>query len=155
MVELKLGYGEADKEAQKLANLHVTLSQDPTLSQLYKPENAYALMRDAMRHQGILNVEEYLTPPDQIPPPQPDPNADMQMQMVAKQLEIQDRQVSVSEQKAALEAQISQAKLELDRMKAQNELAIRSDSQDLKEEQFLHKQRIDQAELQLARLKQN
>jgi hypothetical protein len=40
-------------------------------------------------------------------------------------------------------------------MKAQNELAIRSDSQDLKEEQFLHKQRIDQAELQLARLKQN
>jgi hypothetical protein len=155
MVELKLGYGEADKEAQKLANLHVTLSQDPTLSQLYKPENAYALMRDAMRHQGIMNVEEYLTSPDQIPPPQPDPNADMQMQMVAKQLEIQDRQVSISEQKAALEAQISQAKLELDRMKAQNELAIRSDSQDLKEEQFLHKQRIDQAELQLARLKQN
>lgn len=155
IIELKLGYGEQDKEAQKLANLHTLLSQDPKLSPLYQPQNAYALMRDAMRNQGIMNVEEYLTPPDQMPPPQPDQTAEMQMQMVAKQLEIQDRQTSIAEQKAALEAQIAQAKLELDTLKAQNDLAIRSDSQDLKEEQFLHKQRIDQAELELARLKQN
>ena len=155
IIELKLGYGEQDKEAQKLANLHTLLSQDPKLAPLYQPQNAYALMRDAMRNQGIMNVEEYLTPPDQLPPPQPDQSAEMQMQMVAKQLEIQDRQTAVSERKADLEAQIAQAKLELDTLKAQNDLAIRSDSQDLKEEQFMHKQRIDQAELELARLKQN
>ena len=42
-------------------------------------------MRDALKRQGILNVEEYLTPPDQLPQPQPDPMAQMQQQLAAKQ----------------------------------------------------------------------
>ena len=151
MVELRLGYGEQEKDAQKFLGLHQMFSQDPKLAPMYQAQNAYALMKDALKHQGILNVEEYLTPPDQLPQEQPDPMQQMQMQMAQKQLELQERQTSVAEQKAQLEAQISAAKLELDKLKEQNSAEHKGDQMELSEEQFDHKQKIDFAELELAK----
>ena len=37
------------------------------------------MLKAILEQQGILNVEDYLTPPEQLPPPQPDPAAEMQM----------------------------------------------------------------------------
>ena len=54
--------------------------------------------------QGILNVEDYLTPPDRLPPPQPDPAQQMQQQMAAKQMELQERQTMVAEQRVQNDA---------------------------------------------------
>ena len=60
VVELKLGYGEAEREAQKRLSLHSLFSQDPTLQPMYSMENRYALMKEVfLSSQGILNVEEY------------------------------------------------------------------------------------------------
>ena len=44
------------------------------------------MLKQILEQQGILNVDEYLTRPDQLPPPQPDPLQEMQTQMAAKQL---------------------------------------------------------------------
>lgn len=151
MVELRLGYGEQEKDAQKFLGLHQMFSQDPKLAPMYQAQNAYALMKDALKHQGILNVEEYLTPPDQLPEQQPDPMQQMQMQMAQKQLELQERQTSVAEQKTQLEARISAAKMELEKLKEQNSAEYKVDQMELKEEQFDHKQKIDFAELELAK----
>ena len=126
-------------------------SQDPKLAPMYQAQNAYALMKDALKHQGILNVEEYLTPPDQLPQQQPDPMQQMQMQMAQKQLELQDRQTTVAERKAQAEAQIAAAKLELEKLKEQNSAEYKVDQMELKEEQFDHKVKVDVAELELAR----
>ena len=56
MVELRLGYGEQEKEAQKLLALHQMFSQDPTIQPMYSPENRYQLLKQILEQQGILNV---------------------------------------------------------------------------------------------------
>ena len=147
-VDMHLGYGEQEQEAQKYLAIHGLMAQDPILSQMYTPENAYRLMSTVLENNGIKNVNDFLSQPQ---PPQPDPAQDMQMQMAQKQLEIQERQTAVAELKAQTEAQIAQLKLELEQMKAQRNFAIQSDNMDLKEAQLEHKRMVDTAELEIAR----
>ena len=149
IVELTLGYGEADREAQKMLSLHQLFSQDPSIAPMYSLENRHALLKKVLEQQGILNVDEYLTPPQMIPQPQPDPMQIMQTEMAAKQLEIQERQVAVAEIRAQTDAAQAQAKIELDAEKAAASHAIQSDNQDLREAQHAHKVRIDEAELKV------
>lgn len=149
MVELRLGYGEQDKEAQKLLSMHTLFSQDPSVQPLYDLRGRYEMLKAILEQQGILNVEDYLTPPEQLPPPQPDPAAEMQMQMQMKQLELQERQIAIAEQRLAFDQQIAAGKLETEQGKIEAQHALQSDNQDLREKQFLHKQRIDEAELEV------
>ena len=151
MVELRLGYGEQEKEAQKLLSVHALFSQDPTIAPLYGMENKFRMLKAVLEQQGILNVEDYLTNPEQLPPPQPDPMAEMQMQMQQKQIELQERQTAVAEQRLQLDMMQAQAKVETDQMKAQASHALQSDNQDLKEAQFQHKVEIDRGELEILR----
>lgn len=150
-VEMHLGYGEQEQEAQKYLALHTLMSQDPTLAKMYQAPNQYKLMAHVMEQNGIKNVNDYLTDPQQLPPEQPDPGQQMAMQMQQKQLEIQERQTQLAEMKAQMDAQVAQMKLQLDQMKAQQQFAIQSDNQDLKEAQLEHKQMVDKAELEIAR----
>jgi len=151
MVQLHLGYGEQEAESQKHLMMHQMFSQDPILQGMYQPQNAYALVKDVMEKAGIMNVSDYLTSPDQLPPPQPDPAQEMQMQMAQKQIELQERQTAVAEAKAQVDAQIKKMKMELEQMKAQAQHALQSDNQDLKEQQFKFKQFIDSNELEILR----
>ena len=150
-VELHLGYGEQEQEAQKYMSLHAIMSADETLSKMYTPENQHKLMTHVMEQNGIKNVKDYLTPPSELPPEQPDQGAQMAMQMQQKQMEIQERQTQLAEMKAQMDAQVAQMKLQLDQMKAQQQFALQSDNQDLKEAQLEHKQMVDKAELEIAR----
>ena len=151
MVQLALGYGEQEAESQKHMAMHQLFSQDPTLAPMYQPQNTYALIKDAMEQSGILNVSDYLTSPDQLPPPQPDPAQEMQMAMAQKQIELQERQTAVAEAKAQVDAQVAQMKLQLEQMKAEASHALQSDNQDLREQQFKFKQFIDSNELEILR----
>lgn len=153
LVELKLGYGEQDREAQKYLGIHALLTQDPSLQPIYGIQNRYAMLKSILEQQGVLNVDEYLTNPETLPPPQPDPAQQMQMQMAQKQLELQERQTAVAEAKAQTDAQVSVEKVQMDAAKAQAQHALQSDKLDLQEEQFAHKQKIDEGELEI--LKQN
>ncbi len=150
-VELHLGYGEQEQEAQKYLALHTLMSQDPTLSKMYQAPNQYALMTHVMEQNGIKNVKDYLTDPQQLPPEQPDPAQQMEMQMAQKQMEIQERQTALAEMKAQMDAQIAKMKVQLEQAKAKSNFAIQSDSMDLKEAQLEHKQMVDKAELEIAR----
>jgi hypothetical protein len=150
-VELHLGYGEQEQEAQKFLALHSLMSQDPTLASMYMPENQYKLMSHVMEYNGIKNVKDYLTPPTELPEQKPDPAQEMAMQMQQKQMELQERQTQVAEMKAQIDAQVAQMKLQLEQMKAQQGFAIQSDNMDLKEAQLEHKQFVDKAELEIAR----
>jgi hypothetical protein len=150
-VELHLGYGEQEQEAQKYLSLHTLMSQDPTLAKMYQAPNQYRLMSHVMEQNGIKNVKDYLTDPEQLPPEQPDPAGQMAMQMQQKQLEIQERQTALAEMKAQMDVQINQMKLQLEQAKAQQSFAIQSDNMDLKEAQLEHKQMVDKAELEIAK----
>ena len=151
VTELRLGYGEQDREAQKFLALHQLMSTDPSLQPIYNIKNRYEMLKSVLQQQGILNADEYLTDPSTLPPPKPDPTQQMQMQMAGKQLELQERQTVVAEQKAQTDAQVQTEKLRLEAMRAQASHSIASDKLDLNEEQLAHKQRIDEAELQVLR----
>ncbi len=155
MVELKLGYGEQERDAAKFMQLHSLFSQDPNLQPMYQLPNRYNMMKEALQKQGILNVEEFLTPPDQLPPPQPNPVEQMQTEMAQKQLELQERQQELNEMKMQIDAQMTGMKLELEKMKAESSHALSSDNQDLKEEQFAHKKYIDESELEVLKRTQD
>jgi hypothetical protein len=149
-IELHLGYGEQEKEATKYLNVHTMLTNDPNLSVMYQQPNQYELAKKIMELSGVKEVSAYLTNPENIEPPQPDKNAEMQMQMAQKQLELQERQTALAEMKAEMDMKISQMKIELEKSKVENQHAIQSDNIDLKEEQLRHKKLIDHAELVLA-----
>ena len=100
IVELKLGYGEQDREAQKMLALHNLFKQDPGVQPLYGIQNRYAMLKSILEQQGIPNVEEFLTPPEQLQPPQPDSAAEMHAQMAPKQMELRERQIALAEMKA-------------------------------------------------------
>jgi hypothetical protein len=75
----------------------------------------------------------------------------MALQAQAKQLELQERQTVVAEMKAQFDAQMAQMKLELEQLKSQQNFAIQSDGMDLKEQQQVHKEMVDKAELEIAK----
>ena len=128
-VEMKLGYGEADQDAAKLLAYHQMMSQDPAMGPMYGPQNKYNVIRSILDKNGIKNTNDYITPPEQIPPPQPDP-------MAMKQMELQERQVAAQEivaqaqgmkaeataQMQAMKAELDRMRLELDRYKAERDL---------------------------------
>ena len=149
-VELSLGYGEQDREAQKYIGMHQTFQADPALQKMYTPQNQFQLISKVMELSGIKNVAEYLTSPDQLPEEKPDPAQELQLELMKKQLEVQERQTALGEMKAKMDVQNAQMKLELEKMKAENNFAIQSDNVDLKEAQLNHKKVIDTAELVLA-----
>ena len=117
MVEFNLGYGEQETQIQKYLAFHQLFSSDPSLGQMYGPQQKHQMLGKILDMSGIKNVADYLMDPKMIPPPPPNPAQQMQMQMQQKQLEISDRQTTVAEQKAAYEAEIGRMKLELESSK--------------------------------------
>jgi hypothetical protein len=85
-----------------------------------------------------------------LPPEQPDPAQELQLELMKKQIEVQDRQTAIGEMKAQMDSEVAKMKMELDRLKAENTFAIASDNVDLKEAQLNHKKFVDSAELVLA-----
>jgi len=149
-IALTLGYGENKKESEKYMAMHQVISQDPNLSKMYQQENQYAVIKKVMELSGIKDTASYITPPDRLPEEQPDPAQQMQMQMAAKQIEIQERQTKIAELKLQLQAENDKLKHQLDVMKAEHQFSIQSDSLDIKEDALTHKKIIDSAELALA-----
>jgi hypothetical protein len=109
-VELKLGYGEQEREAAKFLQMHQMLSSDPSLAPMYGLDKKFNMMRAVFEKTGVKNVIDYLTPPDQIPPPQPDP-------MLMKQVELEERKVATLEKQADTTATKVQVNAELEAMR--------------------------------------
>jgi hypothetical protein len=150
-IEMHLGYGEQQKEAEKYLQLHGMLSTDPNLAVMYQQPNQYELAKKIMVMSGIKDVDSYLTNPADLPEPQPDPAEEMQKQMLQQQMELSERQTVVGEMKLQIDQQIAQMKHDLEMSKLENQLAIASDNLDHKEDQLDHKKVIANAELVLAR----
>ncbi len=150
-VELKLGYGEQEREAQKFMMVHQLLSADPTMAPLYQPQNKFAMMRTILEKAGIKNVTEFLSVPQ---PPQPDP-------MVMKQIELEERKVAAQEvvsqasaQKVQVNAELETMRIELDRMRLAMEQMVKEREMDRKEYEVNSRNAIAIEELEMAKEQQ-
>ena len=149
-VDLHLGYGENEKEAQKLLGLHKFMSEDQTLQPIYNLQNRYSMMKSILEKNGIKNTAEFLTDPSTLQPPQPSPQEQLQQQMQMKAMELQERQTAIGEQKIQIQAEEAADKQALAEQKAEFDAALKSDQQDLRERQQAHKEEINKKELELA-----
>lgn len=111
-VELKLGYGEQERESQKFLAMHQLMSSDPSLSPMYGIDKKYNMLKAVFEKNGVKNTVDYITPPEQIPPPQPDP-------LMLKQVELEERKVAALEKQAETTAAKVQANAELELLKVE------------------------------------
>jgi hypothetical protein len=109
-IELKLGYGEQEREAEKFLAMHQLLSMDPNVGPMYSTDNKFNMLKTIFEKSGVKNVVEYLTPPEQIPPAEPDP-------MLMKQVELEERKVGVAEKQAEASTAKIQVNAELETMR--------------------------------------
>lgn len=133
-VELKLGYGEQEQDSQKYMAFHQMMSQDPAMAPMYGPQNKYNVIRAILDKNGIKNVNDFITPPDQVQPPQPDPMAMKQMELQERQIGAQEMAAKAQSDKVQATAEIAAMKVELDKMK--HELNTYKTERELERKQF-------------------
>lgn len=132
-VELRLGYGEQEREAQKYMMVHQMLSADPTMQELYQPNNRFAMVKAILEKGGIKNVAEFLTSPEQVPPKQPDP-------MLLKQIELEERKIAAQEAVSMASAKKVEYNAELERMRIEMDQMRMAFDQMVKERELERKQ---------------
>lgn len=152
-VALKLGYGEQEGEAKKYLALHQMLTADPGIQPMYGLEQRYNMLRAFLENSGVKNVNDFLVPPQQVQPPQPDEMQMLQIELQKKQMELQERQVMVSEAKAANDAKMDQMSQDMERMKTMINLMVQQ--REIERKEFDSKSRAEIAKTELQMLKAN
>jgi hypothetical protein len=111
-VSMHLGYGEKDKAAATIMAGYEFMAKDPAIGPMFTAQNRYEMIRDAMKLKGLTGAPRYITPPDQVQPPQPDP-------LAVKELEIKDKSASAQMIVAQAKAAEAQVKPQVEMTKAQ------------------------------------
>lgn len=145
-IELSLGYGEQEQEAQKWVELDQYFSQDPVLSHGYDYPRRYEVITRAMEKRGIEDMHTLLTPPEELQPPEPSPAEQMQMAQMETQIELQKAQAQAMIMKGETDRMKAQAEL----LRAQADAGYKVDDVELKERDLEHRVYIDREELRLA-----
>lgn len=153
IVDVHLGYGESEREAQKLMMIHGTLIQDPDMRPLYTPDGRFRMWKRIMELQGLKDTDSYVVPPDKAQPPPPDPM--MQAEMQAKQVEVQTKQAeaALKQQEAQWKHEREMMQLQLDREKAQAEHQIALAKLDLDKQKMALDARIAEQEMAVVKQK--
>jgi hypothetical protein len=149
-VSLHLGYREHDSEAEKRLQLAAFFNQDPKLNPMFQMPNAYKLATDVMKLRGMSNVNEYLTPPEMVPPPQPDPMAVQQMQNETMKAQAALITAQATAGKVQGNIQIDQTKVQLDAEKAHIDASIKQRDAQRKDMDIANKVDVAQREMSLA-----
>ena len=115
-IELKLGYGEQEREAEKYLSMHQLLSSDPAVGPMYSVQNRYNLLKAVFEKGGVKNVSEFLTSPEMIPPAEPDPMMMKQVELEERKVGVQEKQAEASVAKVQVNAELEGMRIELQRM---------------------------------------
>lgn len=148
IVDLALGYGEREREAQKWISLNDYMSK-PENSVLYSLMHKYNAIRRAVAMMDIADGENFLQHPDQIPPPQPDPVMVANLENAKAQLEINKSQTELGWFKARTDAERERQELALKAQDTGAKIAMEAQRQKLEEERFELKARLDRLEAEM------
>lgn len=150
-VELKLGYGEQEREAQRLMSIHAGLIADPGNARMYGENNRFYLATKILEASGRKDIAQILTDPSTLPPPQPDPMAVKTMELEERKVATQEAVAKTSAEKVAGNNEIEMLRVQLERMQAQMEAMAKQRELDLKEFDITSKAAIATEELDMAR----
>ena len=145
-IELALGYGEQEAEAQKWQEVDAAFFQDPELKPLYPIEKRYEVITRALEKRGIEDIRSILLHPSEVPPPKPDPMAELQMEQLKTQIEYQKAQTFAMTEKAKSDSIKAQADL----LRAQTEARYKMGDLKIEERRLENDIYVDHAEIDLA-----
>lgn len=145
--ELHLGYGEADKEAEKFLAIYAMLSQDPVLAPLFGPDKKYQLLVKVLKLKGIKDTDTYLTPPEKAPPPQPDPLKAAEVALKQQELQLNQAELQLRTMEVQSKIQALMAKMQLDQQKQDQKFYVEEEKLDLERDQFAFSKVIETAEV--------
>jgi hypothetical protein len=132
-VELKLGYGEQQMEAQKYMGVHAFLAQDPANARTYTEANRFAMQTKILEKMGIKDANLFLTDPKQLPPAQPDPFKVKEMQLEERKVATQESLAETTAKKVDATAALEQMRAQLERMQIQVQEMEKNRALDIKE----------------------
>lgn len=150
-VELKLGYGEQEREAEKYLAMHQLLSQDPSVGPMYSQQNRFNMLKNIFEKGGVKNVAEFLTDPKQIPPAGPDPVMVKQMELEERKVEVQETQAQASVAKVNLMGEIDKLNIALKEMALELQRVKTERDQERKDFDSAAKYAIATEELEMAK----
>jgi hypothetical protein len=146
--DIKVGYGEQEKEADELVQIDQFLRTrgDPAF---YGKQEQYNVLSRALTKRGYKDISNFLVPPDKHQPAQPDP-----VMMAKVKLDQANAEAAQMTAQATLErVQFEREKWNHDfTLKGHKEVgqhAIKSDAQALKERQEAHREAVDAEEIAL------
>ncbi len=145
-VELTLGYGDQDKEAQKWIEVDAAFSQDPQLKPLYTLDRRYNVISRAMEAKGIEDIASVLLPPEEMPPQEPDPMMLLEMELKKSQIDYQKAQTEAMRGKIESDGIRAQADL----IRAQTEAKFKGSETNLETARLANDAFVDREELKLA-----
>ena len=102
-VSVALGHGNKDQQVMQLTQM-VNMAADAQGTGLVSPDNMYNLTASLLKSMGYQNVDDYITPPDRQPQPQPDPMQEATLEAIK------------------VDTAVKQGELEVKKMKAENEV---------------------------------
>lgn len=139
LVAVAIGANERRERANNLVQLSQFLTNNPMIAgTTFTNAGANHLARELTLAMGFYDVNNFITPMEQVEPPPPDPMQEMELQK--KQMEIQKMQSEIEARQGEL--QINQGRMQAEQMEGQAKLK----KAELEEAVAGDKMNLDQAE---------
>jgi len=149
-VSFHLGYGEQDREASERIQLAASIMQDPGSAAFFQQSGKYKYICDIFKLKGIANFNDYLTPPQQLPPPKPDPMKVQEMQNETTKAQAAMITAQSHVKKNDAHAQIEQVKLSLTQMQDKFNNMVAAKGERRKDHEAANKIDVSQREIHMA-----
>lgn len=150
-VEMHLGYGEQEREAQKIVQVATTLNSDPGMARMFTEQNKFFLATQYIEKMGIKNVASVITDPKTLGDPQPDPIKMKELEIEERKVAVQEAVAATSKEKVEGHIQIEQVNSRLQEMQVQLENMRKQRELDIKEYDVTSKSAIAVQELEQAK----
>jgi len=147
-VELHLGYGEQDREAEQWLALDQMFSNDPQIAPLYTLQEKWEVINRFFDLKGIKNATRFLRKPEDAVPVS---DQQAQGQLAVEQGKVQNdaAKIQLEREKMQLQAQQETARLELEKMRVTADIAFKKATLALKAQDQAHEVMVDTAEVNI------
>ena len=147
-VSLHLGYGEIEQEARTRMELGHMIAQDPQLNRMFQEKGRFQMAKDVFELRGIGNFLDYLTPPEQLPPAQPDPMRMKELELEERKVKALEMQAQAANSKVEAHVVIEQARQQLEEMQRKFDNMMSQREEERKDADITNK--IDVAQREIA-----
>lgn len=149
VVAVAVGDGERRERSAAIQAAMMTFTQVPQMSMFFQQNNAYHMGAQLLESLGLYDVENFITPIDKIPPPQPNPAEQAQLQLLMEQV----KTAQVATQKVMADIQNEREKLAFEQQRAADEMMMKKEESLSKQDESADKVGIESQKLQLEMLK--